>query len=65
MQLKSEELRLASKRVQKASHMQPSSSGYRTVDSDERLARTEVRVGILKLCTDTRLEVRVWIIKIF
>ena len=42
VQLKSGELRLASNGLREATHMQASSRRYRTVDSEERSARTEV-----------------------
>ena len=45
--------------------MQASSRRYRTVDSEERSARTEVWVGMSGFCTDTKLAVRICIFKIF
>ena len=42
VQLKSGELRLASNGLREATHMPASSRRYRTVDSKERSARTEV-----------------------
>ena len=42
VQPKSGELRLASNGLREATHMQASSRRYRTLDSEERSARTEV-----------------------
>ena len=41
LHLMSGELKLASYGLQEVSHMQASSSGYRTLDSEERSARTK------------------------